>query len=330
MASSFPTYSGYVDYPISKLSPLNFNENAWMELVVDDYGNGDYVNRKTKIITFYDFIISSHPIFNKIDDVYNDQTYVDVNEDTNTTSYRYGSDIFISGQTYFAKNPFAYDTSPYPRLSDNQTVQKRQLEKYVHDNSLEINTIKTEDTCVQYGEYGWYKSTSDSDNPRIDALSFVKFKETSKDFEIQNNKSSSIPLNHSKNAINVYSNSFVTIVGKIKMHSSINKDLAQTPYYSVENNIWVGIWSNGNLIAISELHNYDGNIAYYSFQLPLTRDTDYYIVVPFDVDTSASNSSTNSSSYDMFENIAPNTAAIFYYSESMTKEGAERPYTLFN
>lgn len=324
---TFPTYSGYIDYPISKLDSLNFNENALIELVVDDYGNGDYVNRKTTIGTFYDFLISSHPIFNKIDDVYNDKSVSEINDDTNTVSYRYASDIYISGQTYFDKNPFSYDKTAYVKLFNNQTVQRKQLEKFIHDNTLEINAIKSGDTIVQYGVYGWDKSESDSTNPRLDMTSLVKFAEPSQDTKIINDPDdSTIPLTHT-NAISFYSNVFATIVGKVKIPNCFKGDLNyRMPYYSPETNLWVGVWEGKNIIAISELHNIENNVAYFSFQMPMAKNTNYYIVVPFSPGTSSGNEEQNTN-LDLFSKIPVNSVSIFYYSTGISDN--QKPETYF-
>lgn len=335
MAYTYPTYTGIIHYPISQLANLSssFNEDILIELVIDDYGNGDYVNRQTTIATFYDFIISSHPIFNKIDDVYNDKSYPEVNEETNTVSYRYASDIYISGQTYFAINPFSYDKTQYSNLLDNQTVQKRQLERFIHDNALEINVVRNTDTIVQYGEYGWDKCSSNETNPRLDTLSFVKFEAPNTKTKISLPPNDSIPLYHS-NYISLYSNAFVTIVGKVKLpkyeidNTTNIKDVRRSPYYTPENNLWIGIWEGKNIIAISELHNFDEDIAYFSFQLPMSRDHKYYLVVPFEVKGVDETGTTKGN--DLFSEIPVNSAAVFYYSPGPVEGGSGLPVTNFD
>ena len=328
MATSYPYpisdpiyFNGNIHYPISKLQDENVsytNLNNYIELVIDDYGNNSYVSRKTEISTFYDFLISSHPIFNKIDDVYNDRSYPETNEYTNEVTYRYASDIFISGQTYFKYHPYSTDEKALKdnNFLANQTVQKRQVEQYVHDNALEINPVQYEDTMVQFEYYGWNKSLNDDENPRTDMLSFVALTRPSENCRIKKSPNADgIPLYHS-DGFRVFSNTFATIVGKVNLPEGFNLSKQRKPYYTPENNLWVGVWWKNSLVAISELHNIVGNVAYFSIQMPMVMNELYYVVVPFKPNgfgtTLASDSTVE---HDMFKNIRVNTFAIFYYSK---------------
>lgn len=274
-------------YPVSDLETYtNPIPNSYLELVVDDYGNRSYVNRKTTTDSFFDFLISSHAIFNKIDDVFNERTIIDVDEATNEEYYRYGSSAFISGQTYFKINPSSNNTTIYEELGLNETVKKGQLEKFIHDKCLELRSLKTEDTAVQYAENGWYKSISDGENPRLDILSLVKFAVPNVDCKINRDSTQDgIPFWHS-GPIAIYSNALATIFGKVKLPNTFN-NLESSAYYTPELGLWVGVMCDGKMIAITELHNIDETtkIAYFSMQIPMSRDTDYYVVVPFEPDT---------------------------------------------
>ncbi len=70
--SSPHTYQGNVSYPISKLPSPDISYidyNSLIELAVRDI-DGNYVSRSTTIQDFGDFIISAHPIFNNLYDVF--------------------------------------------------------------------------------------------------------------------------------------------------------------------------------------------------------------------------------------------------------------------
>lgn len=301
-------------YPISNLDSASLNLQDLLEIVTDDYGNKSYVNKKITVESFFDFLVSSHAIFNKIDDVFNDKSIVDINEITNEEEYRYISSAYISGQTYFQNNPYTNNNTIYNELKINETVKKQQLEKYIHDKCLEIRPLKTEDTAVQYTENGWYKSINDKENPRIDLLTFEEFAKPNLNCKIKNEPNpNGIPFWHS-GPISIFSNAWATIFGKVKY----KKNAWSAPYTLPDLGKWVGIVTgdenNTRLIAISELHNFDKNdIAYFSFQLPLNRNTNYYVVLPFKpLDVSESNITENTST-----NSTNNKYKLFQVTDDM-------------
>ena len=286
-------------YPISTMPSGSFDLDAYLELVTDDYGHGAYVNRHTTVSSFFDFLISSHAIFNKLDDVFNERTIIDIDEATNEEKYRYIPSAYISGQTYFKDNPKSENTTFYEALKINATVTKQQLEKFIHDKCLEVRALQTSDTAVQYTQNGWYKSTSDKENPRLDNLTLQKFAKPNSICRIDRDAGrDGIQFKHS-GPFSIYSNSLATIFGKVRVPKS---EIESTPYYSSELGLWVGVMSEGRIIAISELHNFDenGEVAYFSFQLPMSRDTDYYVVVPFEPIETRTRSSS-SQKYKIFK-----------------------------
>jgi hypothetical protein len=305
-----------ISYPISKLSNVSGSNYSklLMEIVVDNYGNNVYTNKQVPLEIFGDFLISSYPIFNKLNELYNDKTIVDY-DDSGTSSYRYKSDLYISGQTYFKTNPSLYSESKvdsYARLDSNNFVQKQQLEKYIHSNCLETFPIKSDYKCMQIvkkGEWTEAELIYDETNFSKCLLETPSVKGKIK-----------IPLfNGRLYGTNVMrlpnqKSSFVTIVGKVRVPEEITTNT--TRYYTPEHNLWAGILYLDNLIAVTELHNYNDGIAYFSFQLPSAHDGEntymrIRVVVPFKPAEALEND--EKTQIDIFKNIPVNSIAMFYY-----------------
>lgn len=319
-----------IAYPISKLDeysyPSKIDESTistlLMELVVDEYGNGVYSNKKATFQSFGDYLISSHPIFNKIDEIYNDRTIIDQDEQTGETIYRYRADIYLSGQTYFERNPLAYDTQKlYTDLNLHQTVQKRQIEQFVHDNGLEIEPIGNDFKCVYAMKNGtntnWLEAPK---NPYMteDLRNIVPFFEnvsTTNCFEINGYINDGKLVGTDVISFRNNQNRFVTVVGKVK----VPVEISTSPYYTPELNLWAATYDEDSrgIVAITELHNYRNvgstYYAYFSMQFPIAINQKIRIVIPFMPANSETISETQS--FDVFGKIPINSVCLFYYSK---------------
>lgn len=326
MAYNYPTYTGTTHYPISDLHELSrstLSLDTMMELVVDDYGTGDtsenasWVNRRANIETFFDFLISSHPIFNKIDEIYNSELYP--------------SDIYLNGITYFASNPYSQDKSDYSELFENQTVTKDQLEWFLNANSLQIHSTTNTDVCRQYIDDGFDNEIDNTNAPTYTSGTVIPFKKPVKLINV--GPIQSIPFYHTS-SITPALNAFLTIVGLVEIpYEYLNQ--ASIPYYTPERNLWVGAVWNGNIISLTELHNIrivkvnetkNRAIAYFSMQFPVIKDESYYIIIPFvppeQQDPKPENDFLDDIpvGYDMFKDIRVNSIAAFYYAPCINND----------
>lgn len=305
-------------YSISKLPDFNSStdiSNILMEIVVDEYGNNAYSNKYATFKDFGDYLVSSHPIFNKIDEIYNDKTITSLIEQSNEVDYDHKNDIYFSGQTYFQNHPLSknLDNTQYDNLENNRTVRKDQLENFLHISGLEVRAVKQDYKCKQCLLKGEWKDTSDP----------VTYNESSvKPLEVPATKCKiKTPLFNGQlyatTAIRFPTEGdFVTIIGKVKVPVNISKET--NAYYTPESNLWAGVFCVNNLIAITELHNYKNGIAYFSFQLPSSKDKKNVfqrirIVVPFKPDDIIENDEDVHSDDDIFRNIPVNSVALFYY-----------------
>lgn len=308
-------YDKYIVYPISKLSPLNsLDLNTLIEVVVDDYGNNSFVNKHTSIRTVGDYLVSAHPIFNKIDDVYNDKTVTVYDQRLDEEIYRYNSHIYFSGQTFFDTNPYSKDKSKFEKLILNQTVQKKQLERYVHDVAFEIDPVGNDYRCIQYKDpFGWWTNSATDTNPTFNERTVEPFAQPAAECEFD--RSHSYNKIFRTDEITFYRNTFATIIGKVKVpnFSTLPKPFV---YYTPEKNLWAAVMCGSNIIAITELHNYDGDIAYFSMRLPVSFGQTIRIVVPF---RPALPSPGDPQDTGLFANIKTNSVCVFYYAPNQSE-----------
>lgn len=316
----------YPIYSLKEFSSITDLSSTFMELVVDDYGNNSYSNKKASFKTFGEYLVSSHPIFNKIDEIYNDKTQISVNTQTNEIAYIHKNDVYLSGTTHFLDNPKASNNAAFSNLYSNQTVQRKQLENFVHINGLEVEALTSGlkcNQCVVRGE--WKEKEIKYSDRSIEPIYYPATKCKIK-----------VPLfNNTLYGTNVIrmpkKGTFVTVVGKVKLPTDINKDT--TPYYTPEKNLWAGVLFLNNLIAITEIHNFRNNLGYFSMQFP-TANINFKVdnpneggpqivnsyqrirvVVPFKPDEIIPNDEDIQSESDIFRNIPINTVSLFYYAE---------------
>lgn len=309
-------YTKKISYPISKLSSLNktsLDLDTLIEIVVDDYGNESFVNKKTSIRTIGDFLVSAHPIFNKIDDVYNDKTITVYDQNLDEEIYRYNSHIYFSGQTYFETNPYSRDTTNFENLISNQTVKKKQLEKFVRDVCLEVDAINSNCHCAQYkNPFGWSSNELGDDNPTFNERTIIAFEEPHAECTFDRSHIYGGHL-YKTGEILFYRNTFITIIGKVRVPNF--KKTKPFVYYTPEKNLWAGVLCGSNIIAITELHNFTENgIAYFSMQLPVSAGQTISIVVPFQPGEVVPETETG-----LFKNIKINSVCVFYYTTTQSE-----------
>ena len=306
-------------YPIENLPDATTIGNVsktLMELVVDEYGNNVYSNKQATLKAFGDYLISSHPIFNKLDEIYNERT----------SEYDHSSDIYLGGQIHFLHNPESQNKSgvPFSKLDYAQTIRKDQLEDFIHENGLEVETITHDMKCMQCVVRGEWKQKP---------LRYTEISAAPLEFPATKCKVRTPLFNDTLYARNVIrmpkKGSFVTVVGKVKVPANIHDPT--TPYYTPEKNLWAGALYINNLIAITELHNFKNDIAYFSMQFPTANlnfkvsnptpgGPDIYntyqrirIVLPFKPADIVQNDEDMQSQTDIFKNIPVNAVALFYY-----------------
>ena len=277
-----------------------------MEVLVDDYGNGIYTNKSTTFETLGIYLISSHPIFNKLNEVYNDKTVKTYDDDGNATYDYSGTSIYLSGVTYFNHNPKSSDGKEYGSLKNNQTVQKDQMDALLKKIGLSIHPISKDSTYKQYVNTNqWeYDETNHPTYTETDISGFkipsakCKFDKTLDNFHC----TELITCSSDKNVI-------LNIIGKVRLPDPFKQK--PTPYYTPEMNLWVGVLMENNIIAITELHNFKDNVAYFSMQIPMIRNKSFRIVIPFEPANAQSNGGNED---DIFNNIPENYVSLFYYS----------------
>ena len=308
-------FSKKLAYPISRFTPIGLNLDTLIEVVVDDYGNNSYVNKSTSVRTVGDYLVSAHPIFNKIDDVYNDKTITAYNAQLDEEIYRYNSHIYFSGQTYFELNPYSKDTTKFENLILNQTVQKKQLERFIHDVAWETDAVQNDYLCIQFKDpFGWWSNIATDANPTFNERTITPFATPASDCRF--NRTSSYNNLFRTGEITFYRNTFATIIGKIKI-PNFSKTRKPFVYYTPEKNLWAAVYCNSNIIAITELHNFtDDGIAYFSMQLPVVFGQTIRVVVPFQPGEA---SSSDSQDTGLFANIPTNSVCVFYYAPNQTE-----------
>ena len=311
------TFNRRLAYPISKLDVLsvgNLNLDTLIEVVVDDYGNNSYANKQTSIRTIGDYLVSAHPIFNKIDDVYNDKTITMYDLNLDEEIYRYNSHIYFSGQTYFEINPYSKDETKFENLILNQTVQKKQLERFVHDVAFEVDAIQNDYRCIQYKKpFGWWSNSSTDESPTFNERTIVQFDEPAAECTFDRSHLYAGHL-YRTGEITFYRNTFATIIGKVRVPNfKVTKPYV---YYTPEKNLWAAVLCGANIIAITELHNFNNDgIAYFSMQLPVSFGQKIRVVVPFQPGEYIAGSETET----LFSNIKTNSVCVFYYAPNQTE-----------
>lgn len=317
---------GKLSYPISELNSGTINYQTLIELIIDEYGDGTYISKNATIEMFGDYLVSSHAIFNVLNDVFNDKTIADTN-DNGDAIYRYASDLYIASSTYFLNNPYSDDiSSRIESLELNQTITKRQLQRYIQEHGMEIDTIKD-----YYSFFKWNKSENgfwevDTTVPKISELTCVPFNLSGNNFVALTSTIGSF-WHGCSNQIRVERNTIINIVGAIELPSGWNDE--STRYFIPEYNLWVALLNRKEethhkpIFGLTELHNIvkktidgtDHYIAYFSFSLPMTIDSRFSIVFPFEPGTSVSGIGISGT---LFEKLnTSNTAFAYYWGENL-------------
>ena len=299
---------GKISYPISELKSAKIDYNTLIELIIDEYGDGTYISKNATIGMFGDYLVSSHAIFNVLNDIFNDKTIVDTDINENET-YRYAASLYIPSDTYFLDNPYNKDTkTKIERLLSNQTITKGQLQRYIQEHGLEIDTVKN-----NYDFYKWNCESKswiiDEEAPTLTELTCIPFNiENDNLIEIDSEINSfyhgnSEPIVTEKNAI-------VNIVGMISLPKGW--DDPSTKYFIPEYNLWVALLNRKNdkaLFGMTELHNIIDGVAYFSIIVPLSIGTKFSIVMPFEPGSSVTIDNPGS----LFEGMTSTNNAIAWY-----------------
>ena len=312
---------GNISYPISELSSHKIDYNTLIELIIDEYGDGTYISKNATIEMFGDYLVSSHAIFNILNDLFNDKTIIDtdINGDEH---YRYASDLYFQSATYFLENPYSKETSKrIEGLEMNQTITKRQIQRYIQEHGMEIDTIKN-----YYDIYLWdCQLTSWNMNPNVPLMNEI----TCIPFNLSNNNLISLDSRigstfyyGNSNPIITEKNTLVNIVGMVSLPSGWNDPT--TKYFIPEYNLWVALLNRKNnnaIFGLTELHNIVDGVAYFSMSLPMSINTSFSIVMPFtpgesvEIDTagtlfSAISASNNAIAYYWGENIVDDDSNV--------------------
>ena len=313
---------GKLSYPISQLGSTTIDYNTLIELIIDEYGDGTYVSKNATIEMFGDYLVSSHAIFNLLNDMFNDRTIYKTDSNGNKI-YRYISDLYIPSTTYFLDNPYLIDDNRQinkriEELSDTQTITKRQLQRYIQEHGFQIDTMKGGyDLFIwNYSSQSWRMITT---KPQITESSIVQFSIETEDLIPLNSlvKSGYSFYHGNPNPIVTEKNTIVTIIGSVALPNGWND--SSTKYYIPEYNRWVALLdrkpnnpSQANIFGITELHNITSNgqtMAYFSITLPLSIGTKFSIVMPFTPETSNANPSIGS----IYSGLNKTNHAIVYY-----------------
>lgn len=304
---------GKISYPISELKSGTINYDTLIELIIDEYGDGTYISKNATIGMFGDYLVSSHAIFNILNNLFNDKTIVDTSPNGDET-YRYASDLYFQSATYFLDNPWSKETrTRIEGLTLNQTITKRELQRYIQEHGFEIDTIKN-----YYEIFEWNHELSswelNSTPPMLTEISNVPFNVENKNLIQLDSEIISTFYHGNSSPIITEKNTIVNVIGIISLPKGWNKP--STKYFIPEYNLWVALLNRKNnkaLFGITELHNIvdvdDVGIAYFSMSIPMSIDTRFSIVMPFEPGESIQldNSGT------LFEGITSTNNAIAYY-----------------
>lgn len=301
---------GKISYPISELKSAKIDYNTLIELIIDEYGDGTYISKNATIGMFGDYLVSSHAIFNVLNDIFNDKTVVDTDLNGNET-YRYVSDLYFQSATYFLDNPWSKEvTKKIEGLALNQTITKRQLQRYIQENGMEIDTIKN-----YYDIYMWDHENStwnnDDNAPMLTETTLVPFNIADENLIEIDSKIGQSFYYGSLKPIVIEKNTMVNIVGTISLPDGWNDPT--TKYFIPEYNLWVALLNRKNnkssIFGMTELHNVVDGIAYFSFSIPMSIDTRFSIVMPFKPGRSVEIENQES----VFSNLTMSNRAIAYY-----------------
>ncbi len=244
-------------YPVSKMPGPNWNEYVdYIEFVDNIYGN-NYVNKFIQIHAFSTHIISSYPIFNRLDELFN----------TELDNPRYAGALYFGDDTYFRENPRSNSTIDFGSLTSSQTVKFSQLSDIIHANGLELYPVATNFKCKQVVGGGTWKESNIIYNENVS----TPMLEPANKCEIKNEIFDGLFYASGILSFEEKKSCFATIVGKVKVPKSLLESNKTTPYYTPEYNLWAGLLYLNNLIAVTELHVYKNDIAYFSFQVPLVN-----------------------------------------------------------
>lgn len=301
---------GRISYPISELKSGVINYSTLIELIIDEYGDGTYVSKNATIEMFGDYLVSSHAIFNVLNDIFNDKTVVDTNIN-DVETYRYASDLYFQSATYFLDNPYSKTSDVrIEGLEANQTITKRQLQRYIQEHGMEIDTIKE--------NYDIFKWNSNTNSWKIDPIFPVLSETEFVPFNIENDNlidlSPSIngTIYHGNaNPIVAERNTVINIIGTISLPEGWNKP--STRYFIPEYNLWISLLNRNTgkkgLYGMTELHNIIDGVAYFSMSVPMSIGTRFSIVMPFEPGESRPLANEGS----LFEGMTESNFAFAYY-----------------
>lgn len=300
---------GKISYPISELRSGTIDYDTLIELIIDEYGDGTYISKNATIGMFGDYLVSSHAIFNVLNDLFNDKTIVDTDLNGDER-YRYASDLYFQSATYFLDNPWSKETrTRIEGLSMNQTLTKRQIQRYIQEHGMEIDTIKD-----YYDIYMWNCNSRAWDLnltlPLLTEITCVPFNVNDANLIDLTQEIDSTNYHGCSLQITAEKNTMINIVGTISLPEGWNKPT--TKYFIPEYNLWVALLNrknNKSIFGITELHNIVDGIAYFSFSLPMSIGTRFSIAMPF----TPGNRTELANDNPLFSKMTSTNYAIAYY-----------------